>query len=357
MSKLNEAKESVGELIITGFTGLDLSDESSAFLTQAKIGGVILFSKNFENPAQLAELVNSLQQGAPKTLPRWIAVDQEGGRTQRFKAPFTKIPAAISVGRTDSPKLTFELSEMVARELAASGINLNLAPVADIAGAAGFLLERSFGSSEDLVSKMVTAWVRGHLLGGVSPCAKHFPGHGATTQDSHDHLPRVGTARADLLSNELRPFIKAMKSKCPFIMPAHVIYESIDAEFPATLSSKVLRDLLRTELRFNHLVISDDLEMKAITLSFKANEVPFLALKAGCDLLLYKTEPAARSAWQALQKALDDGLLSPDLVIETAARIQDAKREQLLPYKRVDLAEISKKVGVQSHEELAQKFV
>lgn len=357
MSTLDSAKESIGELLITGFTGLDLSDETSAFLAQARIGGVILFSRNFENAAQIAELVNQIQQGAPKVLPRWIAVDQEGGRTQRFKQPFTAIPAAKDVGRKDSPKLAFELSQMVAQELAAAGINLNLAPVADIFGKAGFLNERSFGKEEDGVSKMVTAWVRGHLMERVSPCVKHFPGHGDSAQDSHDVLPRVSTPANTLRERELKPFTKAFKSKCPFVMTAHVIYEQFDADFPATLSAKILRELLRKELRYTKLVISDDLEMKAITEHFKPEEVPVLALQAGCDLLLYKTEAAARSAYSGLQKALESGKLSPELVLETVKRVQESKRELLLPYKPVNMEEITKKVGTQAHTELAQKFV
>jgi beta-N-acetylhexosaminidase len=357
MANLEEAKDAVGELIVSGFSGLDLSDETSAFFSQAKIGGVILFSQNCDSPAQLSELINGLQQSAPNSLPRWIAIDHEGGRVQRLKKPFTKLPSAADVGRIDSPKLAFELSEMVARELKAVGINLNLAPVADIATQAKFLAERSFGREEEVVSKMVTAWVRGHVLNHVWPCAKHFPGHGESTQDSHDILPRVKTPLEVLRDRELKPFVKAFKSKCPFVMSAHLVYEQIDPDHPATFSSKILREILRKDIRYSKLVISDDLEMKAITQNFDAKEVPSKALIAGCDLLLYKTENAARTAWKSLQDALDSGTLSPELVMEAVKRVRTVKKELLTPYKPVDVASQSGVIGSQAHEELVQKFV
>jgi beta-N-acetylhexosaminidase len=195
MALLDEAKKRLGELFIVGFAGLELSDDTAAFLSQAGIGGVILFAHNYESPAQVAELINRVQQCRAQ-LPLWIGVDQEGGRVQRFKKPFTLIPSAEKVAACGSPKLAFELGEMIGKELKAVGVNLNFCPVADIntnpknpvIGA------RAYGSDEEQVSKYVTALVRGMLVSKVQPCVKHFPGHGDTSTDSHFALPRVSTS-------------------------------------------------------------------------------------------------------------------------------------------------------------------
>src|SRR5581483_6875405 len=132
MSTIEQARKSLGQLFIVGFNGLDLSDETSSFFSQANIGGAILFTPNYENPGQVAELINSVQE-CRNELPLWIAVDHEGGRVQRFKKPFTRIPEAHLIGEKDSPKLTFDLADMMAKELKAVGVNLNYCPVADIA--------------------------------------------------------------------------------------------------------------------------------------------------------------------------------------------------------------------------------
>ena len=164
MSLIDDARKQLGELFITGFTGLDLSDDTAAFLSQARIGGVILFSQNYENPGQVAELTNRVQECRAE-LPLWISVDQEGGKVQRFKKPFTKLPDAQTVGRLDSSRLVFDLSDMIAKELKAVGINLNFSPVADIMTNPKnqVIGPRSYGTTEDQVSKHVTAMVRGHL--------------------------------------------------------------------------------------------------------------------------------------------------------------------------------------------------
>lgn len=194
-SNLEKAKNALGQLLITGFKGLELSDETSSFISQANIGGVILFAHNFESPAQVAELSNQIQEGRKDGLPLFISVDHEGAKVQRFKKGFTKIPEAGLIGAANSPKLTFEIAEMMARELKAVGMNVNFNPVADINTNPKnpVIGSRSFGEDEDVVSKMATAMVRGHLTQGILPVIKHFPGHGDTSTDSHFALPKVET--------------------------------------------------------------------------------------------------------------------------------------------------------------------
>lgn len=356
MSLITQAKNQLGELFIIGFNGLELSDETAAFISQAKIGGVIVFAHNYDSPAQMGELANQIQS-CKGELPLWISVDHEGGRVQRFKKGFTKIPEALSIAKADSPKLTFDIAEMVGKELKAVGINVDFCPVADINSNPKnpVIGARAYGDHEEAVTKHVTAVVRGLLVSGVQPCVKHFPGHGDTHVDSHFALPTVDTDLETLKEREFKPFTRSFKSRCSFVMTAHLICKAIDPELPSTLSRKTLVDLLRKELRYTKLIVSDDLEMKAITEHYGAEDAPRMAIQAGCDLLIYRSEPAARHAYAALTQALEDGKLDPKLVIEAAERSYSVKRETLLPYKPVEISEISKSVGTPENQALVNR--
>jgi beta-N-acetylhexosaminidase len=348
MSNLDIAKDLLGELFIMGFSGQELSEETEAFLSTAKIGGVILFAQNYESPEQVTQLINRIQECRTDELPLWVTVDHEGGKVQRFREGFTRIPEAGNVARINSPKFLFELSEKTAAELKAVGVNVNFAPIADINSNPKnpVIGNRAYGESEDSVSKMVSAFVRGHLTQGVQPCVKHFPGHGDTTVDSHFALPKVVDPIESLREREFKPFVKAFKSGCRWTMTAHLLNPNLDSERPATLSKRVLQGILRDELRYTGLIVSDDMEMKAITAHFGAEEAPRLAIEAGCDLLIYRTEAATRQAYEALSKALDEGRLNPDRVIESAQLSLDLKEETLLPYSPIDPAEVKGRVGL-----------
>jgi beta-N-acetylhexosaminidase len=358
-SSIDAAQQALGQLFITGFKGLELSEETSAFITQAGIGGVILFAHNYESPGQVAELSNQIQECRGKRHPLWISVDHEGARVQRFKKGFTKIPEAAVIGASDSPKLAFELSEMIGHELNAVGVNLNFCPVADIATNPKnpVIGARAYGTDEETVSKMVTAMVRGQLVAGVQACVKHFPGHGNTSTDSHFALPRVDTSLEVLRAREFKPFSRAFKSHCAIVMTAHIIMTQIDPKVPATLSPKVVDLLLRKELRYNRVVMTDDMEMKAITDHFGAEDAPRMAIQAGCDLLCYRTEAAARHAYASLSKDLENGILSPELVLASEARIRTLKGEALVPYHPAQIMELPKRVGTPENQALVEKII
>lgn len=358
MTLTEEIRDALGELFMVGFSGYELSESTSAFFSQARIGGVILFSHNYENPAQLAELCNQIQE-CRLDLPLWVSADHEGGKVQRFKKGFTRIPDAASLGAMDSPKLAFEVSQVIAKELKAVGINLNFFPVADISTNPKnpVIGNRSFGSTEESVSKIVTAVVRGHLLAGVQPCVKHFPGHGDTNTDSHFALPRVETPLETLIDREIKPFLKAFKSKCSMVMTAHILNSKLDPKYPATLSKFVLQNLLRQQCRYNKIIISDDMEMKAITEHFGADEAPRLAVEAGCDILTYRSEAAGRHAYEMLIKALEKGTLSPQIVLQAQKRIQALKEECIVPYQPVSISDAGQKLATQEHIDIVEKVI
>ncbi|MBI2711513.1 MAG: glycoside hydrolase family 3 protein [Bdellovibrio sp.] len=244
--------------------------------------------------------------------------------------------------------MAFEISKLMAKELSSVGMNLNFSPIADVATNPKnpVIGNRAYGKTAEEVAKFCSAVVRGHLAGGVQPCAKHFPGHGDTSTDSHFALPAVDTPIETLKKREFLPFQKSFKSGCSFVMSAHVMMRTIDPKVPATLSSKILKDILRKQLRYSGIIISDDLEMKAITDHYGAAEAPRLALEAGCDLLIYRSEPAARAGYESLVQAIEAGKLSADTVVEAAQRSRELKKKVLLPYQSVNIAEIGDRLAV-----------
>lgn len=334
MSRIQEAKEALGELFIVGLmgNGKDLSPDTARFLKDARIGGVLLFKDNFENAAQVARLITGIQN-CRADLPLWVSVDQEGGRVQRFKGTgspgeFLPIPVAAKIGEKGSTDLARRISCETARELRSVGANVNFTPVADILTNPEnpVIGDRAFGTDAETVSQFACAVVEGHLEMGVEPCVKHFPGHGDTDLDSHFALPRVDTDLATLRAREWKPFRDAFAAGCKWVMTAHVLMPAIDAEKPATLSRRAITDVLRGELGFDGLIVSDDLQMHAVTEHYGADVAPRMALQAGCDLLIYRTETVARLAWESLTQDLENGRLDPELVLVAAERSRSLKR-------------------------------
>lgn len=356
MSTHDLALSRLGELLFTGIDRTTLGDDTAAFLSQAGIGGVVLFSRNYASVEQLVELCNQIQE-CRADLPLWIAVDQEGGRVQRFKDPFTRIPPALEIAKTDSPKIAFELAQLMAKELKVCGINLNFAPSVDILTNPKNTVigDRAYGTTEAQVTKMVSGIVRGFVVEGIQPCVKHFPGHGDTFEDSHDELPRVSVPLEKLYERELKPFSKTFKSRCNMVMVAHILNDLIDPDYPATLSTKTLQGILRKDMRFTKIIFSDDMEMKAIT-KFGPDKIPLLAVQAGCDVLVYRSESVARKAYESLRKALDEGELSPERVIESADRSREVKKEILLPFEAANSANAKSIVGCAEHLEFISKI-
>jgi len=328
MSKDNRMKpeqpEFWGQLLMVGLPGPRLDAVARELVRDLKVGGIILFARNIESPEQVWELTRDLQREALAAAgrPLLIAVDQEGGRVQRLKAPFTIIPPARELGMTKTPEEVEALARQVAQELALVGININLAPVLDVPrDPACPLWDRAYRAEPQEATRYGLAAIRGYRAGGVIPVAKHFPGLGDTGVDSHKVLPLAqsgdGQRTADLL-----PFRQAVAAGVPMVMTAHVKVPQWDAR-PATLSPVALQDWLRGRLGFQGVIITDDLEMGAIATNMPAAQGAVAALAAGADLLLICSQGEA--AWETARLLSQDGSL--------AARGRDAARRvlQLLP--------------------------
>ena len=344
----------LGQLIMTGISGTSLTEEESFFIENENIGGVILFSENYESPAQLAELINSIQALRFK-YPLFIAVDHEGGRVVRFKKGFTPIPAMQELTKKNSPKFLFEVAEIVAKELSACGVNVNLAPVCDILTNTKnqVIGDRAFGTSEKEVSLYISSVIRGLQTNKVLACAKHFPGHGDTSKDSHFDLPKVDKTIDELRENEIRPFMKAAKSKVEFIMMAHLLIPSIDENLPTTLSPNAYK-LLRDELKFSRVIISDDMEMKAITDNFGLEDAALMAIKAGADIIEYRSFECAKRAYESLSKAYQSGNLDKKLVEAKVKRIYEIKERNFKDYEPVYIPDLEEKMNVSANIDFIQ---
>lgn len=283
---LPPTKQLCGSLIVGGFNGETLPPEMRQSLQRGERGGVVLFRRNIPS-VETALLLNlevlSLCSGGPA--PPFIAVDEEGGRVQRLSAPALKIPPMQRIGHDLA--LVERVAQAVGTELKALGFNLNFAPILDVDSNPQnpIIGDRAFAKDPAGVIAGATAYLKGLASTGVLSCVKHFPGHGDTTQDSHLTLPTVTHDRARLDQIELAPF-KALLPIAPTAMTAHVVFEGLDPGVPASRSPKICTALLRDQLKFNGVLFSDDLEMKALSAHASVEDNAVACIAAGCDALL-----------------------------------------------------------------------
>ncbi|MBT8486147.1 MAG: beta-N-acetylhexosaminidase [Phycisphaerales bacterium] len=314
------APHAAANLLCIGFDGPTLPP-ATAELIAGGVGVVILFARNAETPAQIAKLTHAIREAADH--PVIVCVDQEGGKVQRFEGGFTAVPAARELA--DGGEAAVRVAGRTqADELRAVGVDFNLAPVLDVDTNPDnpVIGPRSLSSDPAIVAKLGVAWIDAMQREGVAACAKHFPGHGDTTVDSHEDLPRITHDRARLDAVELVPFRAAVAAGVASVMTAHVVAESIDADRPATLSPAVVDGMLRRELGYDGVVISDDLEMKAISERMDVGDAAVQAVAAGVDLVLCCHDlDRQRAVIAALADAIERGVVSGDRVASAHRRL------------------------------------
>ena len=325
-------RRQIGRLLITGFDGLTLPIELKALAREFGLGGVILFARNIAEPEQVAELCFDAARLVPD-LPLWVSVDQEGGRVARLKAPFTEWPPMATIGRSGDVGLADRFARALGAELRAVGITLNYAPVLDVHSNAGnpVIGDRALSDKAAEAATFGAAIVRGLQAEGVAACGKHFPGHGDTSADSHLELPVVEHPIERLRDVELKPFKAAIEADVATIMTAHVFMPALDEKRPATLSRRIVTGLLREELKFGGVILSDDLEMKAIASTYEVPSAAVLAIDAGCDgvLICSGNHSVQASALEALIHAVEEERLRPVRVEDALKRQQRAKERFL----------------------------
>lgn len=326
------------------------------------VGGVIYFNNsgtdNVDNPAQVAALSNGLQRAATRTntrIPLIVSIDQEGGNVTRLESPATEFPASMAVGAGRSAEDAEAVAAINGRELRAMGINQNFAPVADVNSnpANPVIGARSFSSRPELVSRLVAAEVEGYQEGNrasrtVSSSAKHFPGHGDASTDSHTGLPNIGRSAAEWRATDMPPFRAAIKAGVDSIMTAHIQVPSLDPSgVPATLSKPILTGLLRGELKYKGVIVTDALGMGGANV-FPPAEIPVMALEAGVDQLLMP--PNLQVALDAVKAAVDSGRLTERRIDQSLLRILILKLKRgILTSPFVDESKVATVVGTPAH--------
>lgn len=348
-------EQQVGQLFMAGFDGLEPTAEILDLIQRRAIGGVILFSRNTHDAEQVATLTRRLQAAAREAghrYPLLIAIDQENGVVQRLVNIGTQFPGAMALGAAGSEELAYAVAEATGRELRALGINMNLAPVADVNNnpANPVIGVRSFGEDPQKVAQLVAATVRGYRAAGVISVLKHFPGHGDTAVDSHLALPSVPHTLERLDAVELPPFKSGIEAGAESVMIAHVALPQLNGEgLPATISPEVVTGLLRRRLGFDGVILTDCLEMDAILTTTGTERAAVLALLAGADLVLIShTYARQMGSIAAAREALKRGELTREMVERAAERVLRMKAAALQWDDR-PLAEARTEIASEAH--------
>jgi beta-N-acetylhexosaminidase len=351
-------KQKIGQCCLFGFEGLVPPSTLEIFIREWGLGGVILLGGNLRDPRQILDLTRTLQAWAPGP-PLFIAVDQEGGRVLRLKPPFTQFPPVARLGALNSERFSAEVGRVIGRELKAVGINVDFAPVLDVHTNPEnpVIGDRAFASDPDVVARMGIAFFQGLQAEGVLATGKHFPGHGDTSTDSHLELPVARQPLDRLKGVELYPFRRAIEAGLQMLMTAHVLYPALDPDLPATLSPAILTRLLREEMGFQGIVVSDDLTMEAIAAHWSPQEAACRFFEAGGDLLLSVQAPKVQqSLLNGLMDAVRFKRLTEERIEASVARILKVKEKLSTSGESSDPAEALAVIGSPEHLEVARSL-
>jgi beta-N-acetylhexosaminidase len=331
---LRDIRRHIGQLAIAGFAGDAIPPDLRALAREFDLGGIILFARNVVAPDQVAELAREAHS-LTKELPLWVSVDQEGGRVARLKAPFTVWPPMQTLGRSGDEALAARFARALAAELKAVGISLDYTPVLDIHTNPKnpVIGDRALAERAEDVARLGRTIIRTLQEAGIAACGKHFPGHGDTITDSHHELPIVEHPPDRIEAVELVPFREAIAADVALLMTAHVLIPALDADRPVTLSPTIVDGLLKKKLGFTGLVVTDDIDMKAISERYGVPEATVAAIGAGCDAVLMCGAPQGPqfAALEAVIHAVEEGTLPLKRVEDAMARHRRVKERFLAP--------------------------
>ncbi len=347
----------VAALFCLGFDGIGVPDRVRRLL-EAGLGGIVLFRRNLQELPQICGLTQQLHAAA--SAPLLLGVDQEGGRVTRLPAQFLNPPAAATLGVADDEALTADLARAVGRELKAAGFTWNLAPVLDVHTnpANPVIGDRAFGKDPDRVARHGAAVIRGLAEADVLATAKHFPGHGDTSADSHLTLPESLQSAARWRAVEFLPFRRAIQAGVPLVLVGHLLCPALDPEAPSSLSRAIITGILREELGYDGVVASDDMEMSAVAGRYEMGEAAVRFLEAGGDLILICRDAGhQKAAMAAVEAAVRSRRLSETRLITSLDRI--ARLRKWIEGRRTPVNEEAARtiVGAPEHQELLQTIL
>lgn len=322
--------EKIGQIITVGIDGYTINDKTKELIVDKKVGGIILFKDNINDSNQLLQLINNIKDiNSKNKIPLFISIDEEGGRVSRLPKEIKKLPSNEVIGNINDKKLTYDIGKTIGYSLKSFGFNMDFAPVLDINSNPNnkVIGDRSFSSNKNIVANLGVSEINGFKSSNIISVAKHFPGHGDTDIDSHYKLPIINKTLDELKEVEFVPFKNAIKENVPSIMVSHnILLPEIDDINPASMSKTIITDILRKDLKFDGLIVTDDMTMVAITNDFDISEACIKSINAGADLLLichgYETEV---DVINNIKDAVDKGIISIDRINESVYRILSLK--------------------------------
>jgi len=343
--------EKIGQLIIGGFNGYTVDSNTENLIKENHLGGFIFFQRNIENPNQLLELTNTLKSlNKDNIAPLFISTDEEGGTVTRMPNEIKKLPSNSYIGKINNEDFSYNIGKPLGKELNSFGLNMDYAPVLDINSNPNnpVIGIRSFGDNKDIVTRLGTRTMEGIKSQNVIPVVKHFPGHGDTSVDSHIGLPVVNYDLKRLNDFELVPFKAAIDDGADAVMVAHILLPKLDPKYPATLSYNIITDLLRKNIGFDGVVITDDMTMGAIMENYNIGDASVKAINAGADIVLvcHKYENI-QTAINSIKKAVSDKVITEDRIDESVYRVLSLKEKYKLTDNKinsVDVNEINKSI-------------
>lgn len=327
-------EEKVGQLLIVGFEGEKMNEQIKGYIQDLHVGGLILFARNIKDENQSIELLNSIkEENSSSQIPLFLSVDEEGGSVSRLPHSFKKLPSAMTVGERNNKEISYEFGRVIGERVKALGFNMNFSPVLDINSNPNnpVVGRRAFGTTKFQVIDHGLEAMFGIRDSGVIPAVKHFPGHGDTAVDSHINLPRIDKTIDELEELEFAPFKEAIKNDVEMIMTAHILYPNVDEKYPATMSYKIIKELLRDKLNYKGVIVSDDMTMGAIMNNYTLEEGVLLFLKSGGDIaLICHGEENPRKAIDRIIKAVNDKEISEEEIDNKLYRILSLKESYKL---------------------------
>lgn len=324
--RMRVGNESLGIHLMVGFQGVTMEQELRHLIREFQIGGIVLFRRNIESPPQVKALLEEVQLYACEVLdrPLWVCVDQEGGPVQRLPAPFTQLPSARQLSAAGAGAIE-DSAKTAAKEMREIGIHINLAPVLDLAHGSDshFLAERSLGSDPYRVAELGALWIKTLQKYGVSATAKHYPGLGGARLDPHDHCPEILWENGAEWAANLLPFRSAIDAGVHCIMTSHARYPALDKLWPATLSPRICMDYLRDHLGFGGILMSDDLDMAAISKCYSIEETARQGFHASLDFfLICQSSASIGSFLAAMRDEVSRSRAAADMHLASISRIR-----------------------------------
>ncbi|QTD41335.1 beta-N-acetylhexosaminidase [Sporosarcina sp. Te-1] len=333
-------EEKIGQLFIFGFEGKQFSPELKELIQQHHIGGLILLGKNVSTTENIVSVLNAAKAtNKHNQIPLFLSVDEEGGRVSRLPKGIRKLPTAEKVGKQNDRQLNYRTGEYLAELLHAFGYNMNYAPVMDVQSnpANPVIGDRAYATNARTVADLGIETMNGMKDNGMIPVIKHFPGHGDTSVDSHESLPVVDKGMEELVRTELVPFQQAIDAGADVVMVSHVVYPALDPKWPASMSGRIINDLLRDQMGFQGVVITDDLTMGAITNDHSVSKAALQSFLAGSDLLLIAGDYDDQlQTIQLFSQSVASGVISEERLNDSVRRILTIKEDYGLEDNPID---------------------